>query len=783
MRESPLRVNVAGGRKKQGEKLRRRRRLGCVLSLLILSVAPGAVAQDGSKAGEAALSVELIYSRPGPADPLARGVAWSPDGKLLSYLETTGSQGRTELWAIDTSRLHEPARLLVDSEVLDELLPAPRHTQATGLGRLAPREYAWAPSSKALLLIGENNLYWYDLGTKTARQLLGSGAGKEEGEIADARISPDGKWVSYVRNHDLWLVETAGGREVQLTRGGSEDLRHGELDWVYPEELELHRAYWWSPDSRQIAFLEMDERSVTKYPLVDFLSVDGETSWEAYPKAGEANPRVRVGVISVPTKEEPEVAPRWMNTGTDAEVYLARVNWLPDGQRLAIQRMSRSQKKLDLLLADATTGAARVLLSEEDPHWINLSDDLYFFSDGRGFLWTSEANRVPGARQGNPGGFRQLYLYGMNGELMRELTHGEWEVSAVNAVDEGRNLVYFTGTEASVRERQVYEMDFDSGEMERLTRDAGTHQVTFSPDRRFYADKFSDAMTPPTQYLLPADAPHSFAGGRRIAGGASPVLESRRLLPVEWLVIPGSDGTLLQAMMIRPANFDGQRKYPVIMRVYGGPTEQLVADSWGGNSFLFDQLLAERGFLVFAVDNRGAAGRGHAFESAIDGHFGETELADQLAALNWLKRQPYVDGSRVGVWGWSYGGYMTLTAMFHAPEVFKAGFAGSPVSDWRQYDTIYTERYMGTPEENPGGYRNSSPVNFAGNLSGRLLIAAGTGDDNVHFGNTAELAEALIRAGRYAEVQLYPGRGHGISDEEAELHLFRRVLQFFLSNL
>jgi dipeptidyl-peptidase-4 len=725
----------------------------------------------------------MIYAHPGLAAPLARGVAWSPDSRLLSYLQTTGSAGKTELWAIETSRLHEPARLLVDSEALGELLPALRHTQATGLGRLAPREYVWAPSSKALLFIGDDNLYWYDLGAKTPKRLLAGGPESETGEIADARISPDGKWVSFVRNHDLWLVEVATGRELQLTRGGSEDVRHGELDWVYPEELELHRAYWWSPDSSQIAFLEMDERAVTKYPLVDFLSVDGEISWEPYPKAGEANPMVRVGVIQVPTMEKLEVTPRWVNTGADTDVYLARVNWLPDGQHLAIERLSRSQKKLDLLLADTSTGAARVLLSEEDPHWINLSDDLYFFPDGERFLWSSESSGVPGALHPNPGGFRHLYLYGANGELMKQLTHGEWEVTSVNAVDTQRNIVYFTASEASVRERQLYEMDLDSGEMERLTRDSGTHEVSFSPDRRFYVDTFSNAMTPRAQYLLRADSPHSFAAARRIAGGASPVLESKRLLPIEWLAVPGDDGTLLQAMVIRPPNFDAQRKYPVVARLYGGPTEQLVVDAWGGNSFLFNELLAEKGFLVFTVDNRGSSGRGHAFESPIDRHLGERELADQLAAVNWLKRQPYVDGSRIGVWGWSFGGYMTLMAMFRAPDVFRVGFAGSPVSDWRQYDTIYTERYMGTPEENPQGYRSSSPVNFAANLGGRLLIAVGTADDNVHFGNTAELAEALIHAGRYADVQLYPGRGHGISDQEAELHLFRRVLQFFLSNL
>ena len=761
------------------------RRLYSLVVLSFLSAVLTASAQRTSPPAEAGLSIEKIYAGPALSLPLARGVAWSPDSKLLSFLQTTGTPPKTDLWAVDPSRPLDPPRLLVDSDRLRELMPPSRRrdTQATGLGRVAPTRYVWAPSSKALLFIGDDDLYWYDLETRAARRLLADRPEDEATEIADAKISPNEKWVSFIRDHDLWLVELASGRELQLTRNGSEDLRHGELDWVYPEELELHEAYWWSPDSTEIAFLEMDERPVTKYPLVDFLTIHGETTWEPYPKTGEANPIVRVAVVDVPSKDRTEVTPRWMDTGADTNVYLARVNWLPDSRHLAIQRLPRSQKRLDLLLADPQTGATRILLSEDDPHWVNLSNDLYFIPGGDTFLWTSESARVPGAPFPNPGGFRHLYFYDLNGRLLGQLTHGDWEVSSLDAVDAARGYVYFAATEASVRERHVYRAELDSGETMRLTLDAGTHRAVFSPDARFFVDTFSTAATPPAQYLLPADSAHVLAAARHLVGGASLALPSARLQSVQWFSILAADGTLLQAMMIPPANFDSAKKYPVIVRLYGGPQEQLVVDRWGGSTFLFNQLLAQKGFLVFTIDNRGSSGRGHAFEAPIDRHFGEIELADQLAGVAWLKRQPYVDASRIGVWGWSFGGYMTLTAMFHAADVFKAGFAGSPVTDWRQYDTIYTERYMGTPQENPEGYKNSSPVHFAANLRGKLLIAAGTGDDNVHFGNTVELAEAFIDAGRCAEVQLYPGRGHGISDQAAELHLFRRVLEFFLGNL
>lgn len=764
-----------------------RLRIVLLASFISACLIPCAFGQTPASLEDTGLSVEKIYTRPGLALPLARGVAWSPDARWLSYLQTTGagSVARTELLAVDPTKPTDPPRVLVDADKLRELLSASRRrdTQATGLGRVTPQQYQWAPSSKALLFISEDNLIWYDPETQSAKRLLADRPAGETSEVKDARISPDGKWVSFVRNHDIWLVELASGRELQLTRGGSEELRHGELDWVYPEELSIREAYWWSPDSKQIAFLEMDERPVTRYPLVNFLSMVGEIDWERYPKAGDPNPIVRVGVVGIPPGNAIFLTPRWMDTGSDTNVYLARVAWLADGKSVAIQRLNRGQDRLDLVVADAATGRSRVLLREEDPHWINIADDLYFFRYGQRFLWSSEVSGLPGAPDRNRGGFRHLYLYDLDGKLLKQLTHGDWEVTSVDSVDEERGLVYFTGTETSIRERHVYRLSLETGGMTRLTTDPGTHRASFSPDNRFYVDTFSTTMAPPVQYLQRADGPHGLSDARRLAGGASPALETARLQSPEWLTVPAGDGTLLQAMMIRPPNFDPAKKYPVILSLYGGPGAQVVVDAWGGHTSLFNQLLAQKGYIIFTLDNRGSAGRGHAFETPIDHHFGEIELADQLAGVAWLKRQPYVDPARIGIRGWSYGGFMTLTAMFRAADVFKAGFAGAPVTDWRQYDTIYTERYMSTPQENPEGYRHSSPVNHAAKLRGKLLIAAGTGDDNVHFANTAELSEALINAGRYAEVQLYPGRGHGIADSPAQLHLFRRVLQFFLDNL
>lgn len=716
------------------------------------------------------LTVERIYRLPSLSGQLMRDTHWSPDGKWLSYLDGIGD--RTEIWVMnaDSGERHT----LVDAAHLrNVLLPPASRGQQTGLGRLTPSQYRWAPDSQALLFIGANQLAWYDLKSQTSRHLLPTPpADADAPTLDDAKISPDGHWVSFLRNHDLWVLAVVGGQSAtagqprQLTRDGSETLRNGELDWVYPEELDLQTAYWWSPDSSKIAFLQLDESPVGKYPLVDELAYGGELTEERYPIAGSPNPVARVGVVDVAGSGSSQV--RWMDTGTDKSVLLARVNWLKDSHRVAIQRLPRVQDTLDLLFADSGTGRAQTVLTETDKSWINLSDDLHFLADGQRFLWSSERS-----------GYRHLYLYDLSGKQLAQLTHGDWEVDAVESVDEAGGQVYFTSTQASPIERHLYRVSLGGSDPVDVTRDRGNHGINLAPDSRHFLDTYSTAMTPPRQDLRNAD-------GSRVAALAEnkvAELDTYHLSPVEFFTVPGADGTMLQASLIKPRGFDPARKYPVLVYLYGGPHVQLVRDLWQGANFLWNEMMAEKGFIIFTVDNRGSAGRGHAFETAILHHFGEAELADQLAGVKWLKQQPYVDGNRIGVWGWSYGGYMTCLAMLRAGDTFKAGFAGAPVTDWRYYDTIYTERYMGTPQDNPSGYRDSSPVNYAAGLRGKLLIAHASGDDNVHFGNTLSLADKLVDAQKYAEFLIYAGRGHGISDAPARIHVFNRVTQFFLENL
>jgi dipeptidyl-peptidase-4 len=701
------------------------------------------------------LTVDRIYGQPSLNGRLTRGISWSPDGKKLSFFEATGT--KAELWRLDPASRERT--LLISAEKLETVLPPPpKQTQATGAGRHAPSQYLWAPSSDALLFVATESLAWFDLKTQTARVLV---SGK--GELSDAKISPDGKYVSFLRDHNLWLVGVADGKERALTTGGVEELRKGELDWVYPEELDIYSAYWWAPDSSAVAYLEMNEHPVSQFPMVNFESYTGEAEMQRYPVAGGKNPLVRVFVASVNGGE-----PRLMETGSETDVYIPRVNWLADSRRLAIQRLNREQNQLDLLLLDVATGKCSPLLTEKDPYWINVHDDLYFFKDGKRFLWSSERS-----------GFNHLYLYDLSGKQLAQLTKGDWEVSHVNGVDEAKGLVYFTATEKSPTERHLYRVALDGTGFARITKDDGTHTAQLSPDNAFFVDTYSNAMTPPRQDLYRTD------GTRIVAINENPVPELAQfhLSPVEFFTVQARDGVLLNAFIIKPAQFDPSKKYPVIVYTYGGPHAQVVLNGWGGPNLLWHQMMAQKGYIIFALDNRGSAGRGHAFETPIFHKFGGPELADQRDGVAWLQQQPWVDPARIGIHGWSYGGHMTLHAMFEAGDLYKVGFAGGPVTDWHFYDSIYTERYMGLPDKNPDAYKNSSPAPHAGGLKGKLLIAHGTGDDNVHYSNTLTVINDLINDGKYVEVIAAPGRGHGVSDPSARKIVWNRVTQFFLDNL
>src|SRR5713226_7819872 len=731
-----------------------------ITSLTCQAQQPAAPAPTTAPVSHKPLTVDRIYTEPSLSGQLTRGIAWTPDSKQLSFFETKGAgkEAKNELWMMDVATGQR--RALLSAEKLESVLPADseQNTQATGLGRHAPAESQWAPGGGALLFKGATSLAWFDLKTQASRGLV---SGKEK--ISDPKISPDGKYVSFVRNHNLWLVSVADGKERAFTEGGTEEVRKGELDWVYPEELEITTAYWWAPDSSAIAYLQMDESKVAQYPLVDFSSPAGEDEEERYPPAGGGNPIVRVFVVPVGGGEA-----RAMDTGENTDIYIARVNWLTDAKHLAIQRLNRKQTVLDLLVADTANGQTRTVLNETDQYWINVSNDLRFLKDGKRFLWSSERS-----------GYRHLYLYDLEGKELAQLTKGEWEVSAVDAVDEGKGMVYFTGTAKSPLERHLYRVSFDGSAISRITIHNGTHGVNMAPDCAAFVDTYSDVTMPPRQDVARADGSLL----RVINENKVAELADYHLSAPQFLTVKAHDGTPLNAVMIKPPDFEGSKKYPVLVHTYGGPHAQVVLNAWGGNTALWHQSMAQKGYIIFSLDNRGSAGRGHIFEEPIHYRLGAQELSDQRDGVAYLRSLPFVEAGRIGIWGWSYGGHMTLHAMFEAGLDFKAGFGGGPVTAWHFFDLIYTERYLGLLPEKEKEYRASSPIDKAAQLKGKLLIAHGTGDDNVHFANTLTLINELIELGKYVEVMPFPGRGHGVSDPAARKVLMNRATQFFLDNL
>jgi dipeptidyl-peptidase-4 len=587
-------------------------------------------------------------------------------------------------------------------------------------------------------------------------------------------FSPAGDRIAFVKKHDLYVVEVKSGIVRQLTHDGSDTVYNGRLDWVYEEELanrSTARAYEWSPDGKRIAYLRLDDGPVPDYPITDYLATHVSLTHERFPQAGDRNPLASLRVVAV---DDPTAKPAVITLDPkQVEYFGPSFTWTPDGVSLCFLALNRAQTHVAVHRWAPRTGNDRVLFIEHDPYWVNSVEPPHFLKGGREFLWVSERD-----------GWQHVYLYTADGKFERQITRGAWMLdrpvfqdAPLFQLDPQENWLYFSATNPDPRERQLYRIHLDGSGMERITSESGSHTLDLSPEGRFLVDRFSTPDAPPIARLLNSsgtlaatiDAPANHLGDY--------VLGQR-----EFLEVKAPDGATLYAQLLKPADFDPSKKYPVIVDVYGGPHEQLVQKRWDGKS-LYDQLLAANGFLVWTLDNRGSWGRGHAWESAIFENMGKHELEDQLTGVDYLKSLPYVDSSRLGIRGWSYGGYMTLYALTHAPDVFKCGSAGAPVTDWKFYDSIYTERYMRTPSENPAGYKSSSPLEAAANLKARVLILHGTSDDNVHMQNTINFLNALINAGKPYEFHLQPGQKHGFGGDAPRTARDQRILEFFKANL
>jgi dipeptidyl-peptidase 4 len=591
-------------------------------------------------------------------------------------------------------------------------------------------------------------------------------------EEKDPQFSPNGRFVAFVRDNNLYLLDVPAKKESQLTHDGSQTTLNGTLSWVYWEEVfgRHDTAYWWSPDSASIAYLQTDEAGVPISTFVDFVPVDPRLIHQTYPKPGEHNPVVRVGVIDVNSGSN-----RFIPVTGKPYEWLLRVNWLPDSQHLSLKTLDRSQRELGLYLSDLQGREVRRVLTETDPVWVNVNDDLYFLRDGH-FIWASERD-----------GYMHLYRYAADGTLVNQVTKGNWSLvssgggvfwvrQGVVGIDERSDWIYFTALKDGSVERQLYRIHSDGSSMQRISTEPGTHSIGMSPDAQYYFDAYSNIRTLPTLRL------HA-AGGALKATIAAP---RTALLPTgleypRLMTIPAADGFPMPAQILKPAGFDPARRYPVILHVYGGPSAPTVIDQWQ-NETLFDNLLASKGYITVAIDNRVATGISKTLENTLAASPGEGETADLLAGIRWLKAQPWVDGSRVGVWGWSGGGTITLNLMTRSRE-FKAGIAGAPVTDWRFYDSKWGESFLKLPQNNPAGYDKASLIPRARDLHGSLLLIYGTYDDNVHPQNEEAFMNALIAAGKPYRVVLFPMRKHGFVDTPALIERYNAMLAFWEQDL
>jgi dipeptidyl-peptidase-4 len=720
------------------------------------------------------LTLEAIAGGTNLSGPSLNKIAFSPDGTQVSYLRgSDADRNRLELWVQDVAggaprKLVDARELLKGEEVLSDEEKARRERQRIS-AQSGIVEYAWAPDGKHLLFPLGGDLYWYDLDARSARQLTHG-----EGFATDPKVSPKGGYVSFIRARNLWVIDLATGKQQPLTTDASDTVANGIAEFVADEEMDRHTGYWWAPDDSAIAYARIDESKVPVQKRYEVYPDRTEVVEQRYPAAGDPNVAIRLGVVAPGGG-----AARWLDLGKDADIYLARVDWI-DRSHLAIQRQSRDQRTLDLIEHDLGTGRQRTLVTETSKTWVPLHNHLRFQADGT-FVWSSERS-----------GHQHLELRARDGRLLHAITAGDWDVDEVLAIDPAAGLVYFGGTKDSPIEKHVYVVPLAGGDVRKISDAPGMHNATFAPGAKSgrpmtWIDHWSSNDTPPQIELRDAN-------GRLVAkllendttDPAHPYAPFRAAhRPMEFGTLKAADGrTELHYSLVKPLGFDPAKKYPVMVYVYGGPAVQTVLRQWPTRAdHWLTQYFAQHGYVVFSLDNRGTPRRGRDFGAALFRRQGTVEVADQAAGVDFLRTLPYVDGDRIGVHGWSNGGYMTLLLLSRAPDHYTCGVAGAPVTDWALYDSHYTERYMDLPDANPDGYRESTVFARLAGLRAPLLLVHGMADDNVLFSNSTQLMAALQARGQPFELMTYPGAKHGVSSPVQRRHVQKYIDAFFRKNL
>jgi dipeptidyl-peptidase-4 len=707
-------------------------------------------------------------------------VTWLPEGQGWLEAETDKAAGTTLFYKVDP-RSQKKSKLF-DPETETTIISAYNKITGKNVKGLPFPSFTYLPGNDGIFFnVGKAGEFVYFFKEKTLRK-LDRPAGQAEptpaippefmqfrrrGRPATAPgYSPDFTKYAYSKDYDIWIYDLATKKEEPLTTGGSEELMNGKTDWVYPEELDQREAFWWSPDGQKIAYLQFDEHAVYNFPIIHQLTPDRKPAFdttlelERYPNSGEPNPTVKLFVIDLTAKKPVEI-----KTESGPDVYITRVVWRQDNSELFFQRLNRLQNRLELKAANPASGDVRTVLVDEEECFINLHDDFRQLSDNVRFIWSSERT-----------GWKHLYLYDYSGKLVSTLTKGDWEASAISIIDEKNHWVYFTIADNIGLDTHFGRVKLDGTKLTRLTVEPGTHRVSIDPAGVYYVDNLSSLTLPPVVKVYQADGKLI----RQVAATNTDKVKELGLQEPELVKVKAADGqTDVYGILFRPADFDPAKKYPLYVQVYGGPSHR------NSNSYQTagpKAQVAQLGYVVWELDGRGTTRAGKKFLTETYLKFGQVDVDDQAAAVKQLRERPYIDGTRVGITGGSYGGYMTCMSLLRYPDVYAVGVAASSVTDWHDYDTIYTERYMRLPETNKEGYEKGSALSYAKDLKGKLLLVHGTIDNNVHPGNTIHLVDALQKEGKNFDMMYYPENRHGIRGYNAE-HLAKLRIEYFLCHL
>ena len=684
-------------------------------------------------------------------------VQWSHEAEYFVTLEEIGASR-------DLIRVHartgERQLLLRGSDLVPEGRSEPIEIESYEFSDDGSKLLVFTNSERVWRQNTRGTYYVWDFGRRELRPVS-----ERPGGQMFAKFSPDGRHVGFVRDNNIFVTEIRNGRERQVTFDGSENVINGTTDWVYEEELGLRDAFRFSPDSKLVAFWRLDQTAIAPFFLIDELALYPELQPVRYPKSGEQNSEVRIGIAEVRSPDKTT----WVDLGSNPDIYVARMDFADSSDEIWLTRINRHQNQLDVMLANVETGASQVIMSNTDDAWVSNTAPRWL-RGGQQFLFESERD-----------GHNQIYLFNRDGTLVRNVTGSDWDVLRVIGVDEAGEVIYFTGAGDGPTRRPLYRIGIDGNDFARISTGSGSHDVEFNADFTMYSDEYSTIGLPPTLSLHEVDGAtvRTLADNAELTGN----LQALDLAVPEFIRVPVGGGVELNGYVIRPPDFDISKRYPLLLYVYGGPGSQTVTDSWGGTRYLWHQSLAQEGYLVASVDNRGTGARGRDFKKQTYMKLGQLESDDQIAVARYFGGLGFVDEDRIGIWGWSYGGYMSLMSMFRGAGVFKAAISVAPVTDWRLYDTIYTERYMRTPRENPSGYDLGAPLNHVDKLQGNLLVVHGTGDDNVHSQNTMQLIDRLVLADKQFDMRLYPNKTHSITGETTRVNLYGLFTRWLRQNL